>query len=80
LQDEIRTEQQEENKQKGDIHQRHKGKPPEGEVYRAVKLHEAGAVCRFNESRASGIKLRLGPGRLFRLLKADDAADRTAFS
>jgi len=41
LQDEIRTEQQEENKQKGDIHQRHKDNPPEIEVYRAVKLHEA---------------------------------------
>jgi hypothetical protein len=40
LQDEIRTEQEEEHKQKGDVHQRHKDNPAEIEVHRAAKLHE----------------------------------------
>src|SRR4029077_7642100 len=40
LQDEIRTEQEEEHKQKGAAHQRNKETPAEIEVHRAAKLHE----------------------------------------
>jgi len=52
LQDEVGTEQEEENKQKGDVHQRHKDNPPKIEIYRAAKLHETLQVRRLPNRRS----------------------------
>jgi hypothetical protein len=50
LQDEIRTEQEKKNKQKGDVHHRDKDDPPEIEVHRSAKLHETLQIRSTTES------------------------------